>query len=148
MYAILAAVPGVAILTDLWIIFSTSFKPMATLCCFWGWMIGHMILILPDVALNIVFAYFILAPVDETSKPKSLKDLANFSILLKAMVWLAPIVIMTAALELFAIVGYIMYHKNIRAEGNISQVVELKTLSAGMTPTYPQATTQPNLIFE
>jgi hypothetical protein len=147
MYAILAAVPGVAILTDLWIILSTSFMPRGTICCFWGWMIGHMILILPDVALNIAFAYFILAPVDETSNPKSLKDLATFGIL-KAMAWLAPIVIMTAALELFAIIGYIMYHKNIRAEGNISQVVEMKTLSSGMTPTYPQTTTQPNQRFD
>ena len=67
VYAILAAIPGVAILTDLWIIFSTSFKPSGTLCCFWGWIIGHMILILPDVALNILFAYYILAPADLSS---------------------------------------------------------------------------------
>ena len=136
MYAILAVIPGVAILTDLWIIFSTSFKPTGTLCCFWGWMIGHMILILPDVALNITFAYFIFAPVDETIKPKSIEDLPTF-VILKGMAWLAPIVIMTAAFQLFSIIGYVMYHKNIRGEGNISQVVELKTLNSAVLPTYP-----------
>jgi hypothetical protein len=53
------------------------------------------------------------------------------------MFWLAPIVIMAAAFELFSIIGYVMYHKNIRGEGNISQVVELKTLNSSVIPTHP-----------
>ena len=80
-------------------------------------MIGHFILIAPNIALHISFAVQILAPFDPVGK--SALDMA-YAALLKAMVWMAAINIMAGALELFAIVGYIMYHRGIRADGNIS----------------------------
>jgi hypothetical protein len=117
MYAIISIIPGIAQLMKLWIIFSSSFKPDMTLCCFWGWMVGHIVLMVPSIALHIAFAVLILAPFDP--KDKDPIEIA-FATLLKAMEWLACVNIMAAALELFSIVGYIMYHRGIRADGNVS----------------------------
>ena len=47
--------------------------------------------------------------------------------------------IMIAALELFMVIGYIMYHIKLRKDGNVSQVVTLKAMNPGMTPAGPQS---------
>ncbi len=54
-YAYISAVPALSMLTKFWIIFSTSFRPDRTLCCYCGWMIGHFLLIFPSLAINLVF---------------------------------------------------------------------------------------------
>ena len=46
---------------------------------------------------------------------------------------------MIAALELFMVIGYIMYHIKLRKDGNVSQVVTLKAMNPGMTPAGPQS---------
>jgi hypothetical protein len=56
---------------------------------------------------------------------------------LKTMVWMAAINIMVAALELFSMIGYIMYHRGIRADGDATQVIQMKTMSSVMTPATP-----------
>jgi len=121
-FAYISAVPLVAILINIWIIFTTAFKPSGTLCCFWGWMIIHVLLLLPDVALNIVFTIQIMAPFDPAGK--TAQEIAN-DLVMKMLAWFAPICIMIAALEVFAIIGYIIYSFKLRKEGNSSQAIEM-----------------------
>ena len=111
--AYVSSVPAAAILGNLYLIFSTGFKPTATLCCLWGWLFFLFLFILPDLALNIYFVILIFAPYDPSGKTDT--DI-KFNRLLYNNTSMASICIMILALMTLSLLTFIVYHCKLRRE--------------------------------
>ena len=82
-----AILPALSIITEFWIIYSTAFDTQKTLCCYSGWMIGHVLLLLPTFGLCI--SAFVNLSIDPSMMP------------------LAQLFSMIFILQKFSIIGYI-----------------------------------------
>jgi hypothetical protein len=116
----MSVIPGLSMLTKIWIIYSTSFKPDKTLSCYCCSMVGHFIPIFLSIIINVVFVIMIFSPFDPDGK--TLEEIA-YNAMMKALSWLAVITLITAILEISTIIGYIMYFKRLRADNSVSSVI-------------------------